>query len=639
MQIITNKESKWLQLLLNNSNVGILIVDKNREILLVNHHLCEMFGYEENELLGQYSEKLHASYETSTEFAKQAFDFLLQGKAVEIEYQLKKRDGTLFWAHISGDTNEEYNEYVWTIADVTQRVEEEKSIRAKKERMELALFGSKAGALELNLLDAAMYYSSQWKRMLGYKNDELPTLLSTWENLVHPSDAEPLMPKVQKAIDAKMENIEITHRLKHLSGEWIWVTSKGLIQYDSDGKAFSVVGIATDITKQKNIELTYVQQGQIIEQIHDSVVTTDVHGSIMTWNHGSEILYGYKADEVLGKHISLIHLEEDLDSFRINIESVLKYGEYNTEFRAIKKSKDLIDIDLSLSLLKDEKGKYTGIVGYAQDITKRKKAEAAIQYINENLQKEVDAQIYEIREQDLRLLQQSKLAQMGDMVGMIAHQWRQPLNAISGTVVNLSLLSKMAKLEPQIVEKSSSFIQDQCQNMSSIIETFINFAKPEKESALFKISHAVDESMVIIGAQLKRHNIKTAIKSTSENISIIGHEDLLEQVIINILSNMKDAFDDSTVQEKLINITMRRGAALSGSNVPIIMIEDNAGGVPKEIREKIFNPYFTTKEQGKGTGIGLYMSMKIMKERFDGDLIYSPTDDGSCFTIVCDGVR
>lgn len=639
MQIITNKESKWLQLLLNNSNVGILIVDKNREILLVNHHLCEMFGYEENELLGQYSEKLHASYETSTEFAKQAFDFLLQGKAVEIEYQLKKRDGTLFWAHISGDTNEEYNEYVWTIADVTQRVEEEKSIRAKKERMELALFGSKAGALELNLLDAAMYYSSQWKRMLGYKNDELPTLLSTWENLVHPSDAEPLMPKVQKAIDAKMENIEITHRLKHLSGEWIWVTSKGLIQYDSDGKAFSVVGIATDITKQKNIELTYVQQGQIIEQIHDSVVTTDVHGSIITWNHGSEILYGYKADEVLGKHISLIHLEEDLDSFRINIESVLKYGEYNTEFRAIKKSKDLIDIDLSLSLLKDEKGKYTGIVGYAQDITKRKKAEAAIQYINENLQKEVDAQIYEIREQDLRLLQQSKLAQMGDMVGMIAHQWRQPLNAISGTVVNLSLLSKMAKLEPQIVEKSSSFIQDQCQNMSSIIETFINFAKPEKESALFKISHAVDESMVIIGAQLKRHNIKTAIKSTSENISIIGHEDLLEQVIINILSNMKDAFDDSTVQEKLINITMRRGAALSGSNVPIIMIEDNAGGVPKEIREKIFNPYFTTKEQGKGTGIGLYMSMKIMKERFDGDLIYSPTDDGSCFTIVCDGVR
>ena len=639
MQIITNKESKWLQLLLNNSNVGILIVDKNREILLVNHHLCEMFGYEENELLGQYSEKLHASYETSTEFAKQAFDFLLQGKAVEIEYQLKKRDGTLFWAHISGDTNEEYNEYVWTIADVTQRVEEEKSIRAKKERMELALFGSKAGALELNLLDAAMYYSSQWKRMLGYKNDELPTLLSTWENLVHPSDAEPLMPKVQKAIDAKMENIEITHRLKHLSGEWIWVTSKGLIQYDSDGKAFSVVGIATDITKQKNIELTYVQQGQIIEQIHDSVVTTDVHGSIMTWNHGSEILYGYKADEVLGKHISLIHLEEDLDSFRINIESVLKYGEYNTEFRAIKKSKDLIDIDLSLSLLKDEKGEYAGIVGYAQDITKRKKAEAAIQYINENLQKEVDAQIYEIREQDLRLLQQSKLAQMGDMVGMIAHQWRQPLNAISGTVVNLSLLSKMAKLEPQIVEKSSSFIQDQCQNMSSIIETFINFAKPEKESALFKISHAVDESMVIIGAQLKRHNIKTAIKSTSENISIIGHEDLLEQVIINILSNMKDAFDDSTVQEKLINITMRRGAALSGSNVPIIMIEDNAGGVPKEIREKIFNPYFTTKEQGKGTGIGLYMSMKIMKERFDGDLIYSPTDDGSCFTIVCDGVR
>ncbi len=236
----------------------------------------------------------------------------------------------------------------------------------------------------------------------------------------------------------------------------------------------------------------------------------------------------------------------------------------------------------------------------------------------------------DIKDKEKQLLQQSKLAQMGDMISMIAHQWRQPLNAISATGINLSLLSSMKMLEDAKVQKSSEFIQEQCQKMSATIDTFMNFVKPAKESKPFKLIHAVEAIMQIMGTQLANHNIKVNIESTNDNISIVGHEDLLEQVIINLLSNARDAFEEQEIADKFINITIDMK-----NDTPIIIIEDNAGGIPQDIEEKIFNPYFTTKEQGKGTGIGLYMSMDIMRKSFGGDLVYSATDGGSRFEVVC----
>ena len=259
-------------------------------------------------------------------------------------------------------------------------------------------------------------------------------------------------------------------------------------------------------------------------------------------------------------------------------------------------------------------------------------------YEDLSIQKELETQDVIFKKKDTILFQQTKLAQMGEMIGMIAHQWRQPLNAISATGINLSLLASMGKLEEDKVQESSEFIQNQCQKMSTTIDTFLNFVKPAKESKSFKLSHTVESIMSIMGMQLSNHNIEVNISTTDENISTVGHEDLLEQVIINLLSNSRDAFDDIAREDtashkkayKFINITID-----IEENIPVISIEDNAGGIPEDIRDKIFNPYFTTKEQGKGTGIGLYMSMDIMKKSFKGDLIYKATDSGSFFKIVC----
>jgi len=249
-------------------------------------------------------------------------------------------------------------------------------------------------------------------------------------------------------------------------------------------------------------------------------------------------------------------------------------------------------------------------------------------------QERLNEEVEKNKMQEKHNFQQSKLAQMGEMISMIAHQWRQPLNAISATGINLSFLSDMDMLDNEKVQKSSEFIQNQCQVMSKTIDTFMNFVKPAKDSKGFKLSHTIEAIMQIMGAQLENHNIKVNIETTDDNISIVGHEDLLEQVILNLLSNARDAFEEIEIAKKFINITID-----IKDDIPIITIEDNAGGVSQEIQDKIFNPYFTTKEQGKGTGIGLYMSLDIMRKSFHGDLVFSTTDSGSRFEVICGGGR
>jgi len=248
---------------------------------------------------------------------------------------------------------------------------------------------------------------------------------------------------------------------------------------------------------------------------------------------------------------------------------------------------------------------------------------------SKNLQTQVDKQLAELRMKDEQLLQQSKVAQMGDMISMIAHQWRQPLNAISASSINCSLLSTMGVLEDSKVQEESEFIQNQCQKMSSTIDTFMNFVKPSKESTLFYFKNTIDSIMNIMGTQLANHNIEIKLKIEDESLSIEGHEDLLEQVIINILSNARDAFEDIEVEKRFIKINID-----SKDDIAIITIEDNAGGIPKEIADKVFNPYFTTKEQGRGTGLGLYMSKDIMRKSFNGDLKLELIDGGSRFVLI-----
>jgi len=252
-----------------------------------------------------------------------------------------------------------------------------------------------------------------------------------------------------------------------------------------------------------------------------------------------------------------------------------------------------------------------------------------LEELNEDLENRVIREIQKNKKKDEMLYLQAKQAQMGEMVSMIAHQWRQPLNAISASSMKMKLENEMNILTAKGIDETSEFIQDKTQSMSEVINSFLDFSKPIDVNAEFILSDAIDKSYDIVKAQLILNSIDVEIKYEEgfKNKILTGSESLLEQVLLNLFVNSKDAFNenDNILEKKILILVDEIGS---------FKFQDNAGGIPIELREKVFNPYFTTKEDGKGTGLGLYTSREIMKNYFDGDLIFIPVSDGSSFEII-----
>lgn len=226
--------------------------------------------------------------------------------------------------------------------------------------------------------------------------------------------------------------------------------------------------------------------------------------------------------------------------------------------------------------------------------------------------------------------QQNKLIQLGEMVAMIAHQWRQPLNTISATAINMTLKVQMEELRPEEIEKGAVLIQNQCQKMSQTIETFMEFVRPSKVPQPFMLRHSIDVVLLIMGRQLYTHNIMFHVDERIKGVEVFGYEDQFEQVLLNLFSNARDAFDESTQNEKIMKLSIGK----NDEGKYFFAIEDNAGGIPIAIREKIFTPFFTNKEDGKGTGLGLYMSLEIISKSFESTLRYLPIKGGSRFEVL-----
>ena len=221
----------------------------------------------------------------------------------------------------------------------------------------------------------------------------------------------------------------------------------------------------------------------------------------------------------------------------------------------------------------------------------------------------------EQQRQKTLMFQQSRLASMGEMVSGIVHQWRQPLNVISFGLMNI----KKRSIGQEKNLKTIAKLNEQVQYMSNTIEDFRNFYNPSRLKKEFNVHQAIKNSYLIASVMLKKSTISLSIEA-EENFTLYGHQNELEQVILNIVNNARDALNHSPIKEPKITIVIDR---------PIIRITDNAGGIKKEHLDKIFQPYFSTKKNGDG--IGLYLSKMIIEKEFNGEIWVESTIAGSTF--------
>ncbi len=249
--------------------------------------------------------------------------------------------------------------------------------------------------------------------------------------------------------------------------------------------------------------------------------------------------------------------------------------------------------------------------------------------LNSELEQRIEDELEKNRFQEIQLLEQAKFAQMGEMIGNIAHQWRQPLSILSSISSSMHLQLQLDKLSKEDALKNLDTFRETTQHLSSTIDQFRDFIKEErilKQSILKDVIHSV---ISLTQATLKHHHIeviKEFKKDSEVVIQTVSGE--LTQVLINIINNAKDALENSSNSQKWIKINYTN----SQKHVTIY-VEDNAGGINETILSKIFDPYFTTKHQSQGTGIGLYMCKKIIEQNLKGNLFAKNTKHGACFII------
>ena len=265
-------------------------------------------------------------------------------------------------------------------------------------------------------------------------------------------------------------------------------------------------------------------------------------------------------------------------------------------------------------------GKITGFLLIATDITEQRQAQDALSRLNNTLEKRVGLEVDISRQKDHLMFQQSRLASMGEMIGNIAHQWRQPLSSLSAIIQNIRHKSQRDKLNIDFVENITEDALKIASQMSDTIDDFRNFFEPSKEKDRFNVNSALEDTLELLKATLLNNNIEI-IKNEKVNIDILGYKNELSQTILNIFSNSKDALISKSSKNIEFHALIIIDIEISKNNRNILItIKDNADGVPEDIIDKIFEPYFTTKEQGKGTGIGLYMSKQIIETNMKGKL-------------------
>ena len=250
-----------------------------------------------------------------------------------------------------------------------------------------------------------------------------------------------------------------------------------------------------------------------------------------------------------------------------------------------------------------------------------------LEELNKHLENRIYDEVQKNREQEQLLIQKSKFIALGEMISNIAHQWRQPLSQLSAILMSLKFKYNLGKLDSSYMNNKSKEAENILNYMSKTIDDFREFFMPKRDKKEFFIKDAVESVINIIGSSAKEKNIKINIDIPKE-IKTLGHKSEFEQVLLNIITNAKHVLISEKIKSPKIDILLH-----VDTNYLYLKIKDNAGGIKVKPIEKIFEPYFTTKEESGGTGIGLYMSKLIIEKSMGGILNVKNSKSGATFTI------
>ena len=389
--------------------------------------------------------------------------------------------------------------------------------------------------------------------------------------------------------------------------------------------------LTRQLNEQKN-ELLKTNEnfdlGQGISKI--GIWDLDYDTNHLEWSIGVHQIFGTNSETFKATFEAFMHYVHPMDRnnlIKVYNNSIINKTNYFIEHRVLMDDGTIKYVEERCHNFFNKDGDILKSIGTVLDITSRREAELKLEYLNKTLEEKIKYEVEKNREKDKQMLQQSKLAQMGEMISMIAHQWRQPLTAIGATTNNLLFKLVMDQYDKKEFEKEISLISDYSQHLSKTIDDFRGFFKTNKSKENTTLEEIVTSTINIIKPSIINQDILLSIEINCKS-SINTYPNEIKQVVLNLIKNAEDVLKEKKIRNPSITILTK-----CINKKRLIIVKDNAGGIPNEIIDKIFEPYFSTKLEKDGTGLGLYMSKIIIEEHCNGILNVTNDKDGAVFTI------
>ena len=604
-----------LETLQELAHIGLWEFDLTTKTLSWSSEIYNIFEMDKNSFIPTYENFFNKIHTDDREKVNEAyFNSIKEQKDYSIIHRLQMLDGRIKWVKEACSTlfDESGNPLIsrGTVQDITEL--SLAKIEAQNEHNKLKAILENIPDL-LWIKDVNGVYISCNKRFEDFFG-------AKEKDIINKTDYDFVDKKLADFF--KEHDIEAMNSKKPLSNfEEIPFANDGHKEYlqtikskviDSNGNIIGVLGIGRDLTELKNKELKLIEQQKELESIFnttkDGLAIVDMKTNFVKVNKAYCEITGLSEEELLQtSSLALMGAQNKEEIVKDSIDKIIAEGFRDNIERIYLTKNGKIDITLSASLMPDKKH----ILLSMKDITKNKLFE-----------------------------EQSKLAAMGEMIGNIAHQWRQPLSVITTISSNIKLRSEYEQLEDYDIESDMNIIMQQAQYLSKTIDDFRNFIKNTKEAQKLSLKDTIEKTLSILHSAMVNNSINV-ISDLKDDKNIDGYENELIQSFINIINNSKDALKEHVKNdEKLIFInTIKEDSSL------IITIKDNGGGIPDNIIHRIFEPYFTTKNKNVGTGIGLSMTYKMITERHNASIdVYNEeytynnkNYKGACFKITFKG--
>src|SRR5579859_1956448 len=586
--------------LLHMNPTGLKMVGAGAADMVIGTSVYELIAPEDRERFREFNEKTCRGEKGSLEF-----DMIgLHGMRRHMETQaapLRQSDGTVAQLGVT--------------RDVTERKRSERALRESEQLLRVVTDASPLMVWMSGTDKLCYYFNKSWLDFVGRTLEQEQG--NGWAENVHPDDFQRCLNIYVSSFDARRP-FAMEYRLRHHSGEYRWILDSAVPRYAPDGSFEGYVGGCLDIHDQKEAreELRRNQErlshalvasqrlATIVESSDDAIISKDLNGIITSWNNAAERLFGYKAEEIVGKPITTVippelHRDEDM------ILAKIRRGERIEHFETVRitKSGERIEVSLTISPIRDAHGNVTGAAKIARNITESKKIERALRTTE-------------------------KLAAAGRMAATVAHEINNPLEAVTNLVyLAIRDLPGSARASSHL-----KLAQRELERVAHIARQTLGFYRDTSSPIRFNLTQVIDDLLSLYERRFESRKIKV-VRQYEGPIEITALAGEVRQALSNIITNAIDAMPEGGDMVVRVSPAHEYGKSrVSGARITIL---DTGSGIAPQHRKNLFQPFFTTKED-VGTGLGLWITRNIVEKHHGAIRVKSRTGEarhGTVFSI------